>query len=93
MIDGVINVYKWQINLNSSEEHLVGISGYYGLIDGKDEFEVLRSLSLYSNKGKYGPFGNETGHYFSSPTGGKVVGFHGKSSMYLDAIGIHTEYF
>lgn len=54
---------------------------------------VIQSFSFYTSKGKYGPFGEETGRYFSSGiTEGMVVGFHGRSSMYLDAIGVHMQH-
>ncbi|TXG55016.1 hypothetical protein EZV62_020272 [Acer yangbiense] len=50
--------------------------------------EAVRSITFYSNKGKYGPFGLEIGKSFSSTlSNGKVVGFHGRSGVYFDAIG------
>jgi hypothetical protein len=53
----------------------------------------LRSITLVSSRGKYGPFGDEIGTYFTSATTeGKVVGFHGRSSLYLDAIGVHMQH-
>lgn len=54
---------------------------------------MLKSLTFFSNRGKYGPFGEETGIYFTSATTeGKVVGFHGRSGSYLDAIGVHMQH-
>ncbi|KAL5755475.1 hypothetical protein ACOSQ2_020221 [Xanthoceras sorbifolium] len=74
-------------------ENLIGISGFYGPLDGNCCLEVVRSISFYTNKGKYGPFGTEIGTFFNSTvSNGKVVGFHGKSGEYLDAIGVHVEY-
>ncbi|KAK3173859.1 hypothetical protein Dsin_032670 [Dipteronia sinensis] len=77
-------------------EDLVGISGFYGAFDGNCcvEYQVVRSISFYTTKGKYGPFGTEIGTFFNSPActnNAKVVGFHGRSGEYLDAIGIHFE--
>ncbi|XP_035817895.1 jacalin-related lectin 3-like [Zea mays] len=54
---------------------------------------VLRSLTLVSSRGRYGPFGDEVGAYFTSATTeGKVVGFHGRCGLYLDAIGVHMQH-
>lgn len=54
---------------------------------------VIKSLTFYSSRGKYGPFGEELGIFFTSAqTGGKIVGFHGKSGVYLDAIGVHMQH-
>ena len=84
----------WQIKLDESRDFLVGIVGFYGPLKGNDSFEALRSITFYTNNGKYGPFGDEIGNAFtSSVTTGKVVGFHGRSGVYLDAIGVHMEYF
>ncbi|KAM3701880.1 hypothetical protein ACB094_05G208600 [Castanea mollissima] len=82
------------IKLEVSEEFLVRIAGFYGPVKGCDSFKALRSITFYTNKAKYGPYGDEVGDAFtSSVTGGKVVGFHGRSGVYLDAIGVHMEYF
>lgn len=78
-----------QVKLDSPDEFLTSIHGHYGcLIDRAPVF--IRSLTLESNKRTYGPYGIEKGTYFSLPTtGGKIIGFHGKSSCHLDAIGVH----
>ncbi|KAK0599958.1 hypothetical protein LWI29_010192 [Acer saccharum] len=90
---GASTVYKIELE-NHSYEYMVGITGFYGPIDGNCCFEVVRSVSFYTNKGKYGPFGSEIGTFFNSPvSNAKVVGFHGRSGEYLDAIGVHVEYF
>ncbi|KAK9279108.1 hypothetical protein L1049_012783 [Liquidambar formosana] len=82
-----------RINLESASEFIANITGFYGPIEGSGGFEAIRSISFHTNKGKYGPFGSEVGKYFASGFGGKIVGFHGRSSVYLDAIGIHMAYF
>ncbi|KAK3231612.1 hypothetical protein Dsin_003493 [Dipteronia sinensis] len=83
----------YRIKLDRSSEYLIGIMGYYRPIEGNGGFEAVCSLSFYTNKGKYGPFGDQIGMFFSSPlTNGKIIGFHGRSGDYLDALGIHMEY-
>lgn len=53
---------------------------------------ITRSLTFESNMRSYGPFGVEQGANFSFPmTGGKIVGFHGKSGWFLDAIGVYLK--
>uniref|UniRef100_A0A7N2M424 Jacalin-type lectin domain-containing protein n=2 Tax=Quercus lobata TaxID=97700 RepID=A0A7N2M424_QUELO len=85
-----INTIKFDI----STEFLVGVVGFSGPVKGTDNFEALRSITFYTNNGRYGPYGDEIGHAFtSSVAAGKVVGFHGRSGVYLDAIGVHMEYF
>ena len=78
-----------QVKLNYPDEYLVSISGHcsrvveYGPV-------LVRSLMFESNKKMYGPFGIQYGTYFSIPmTGGKIVGFYGRSSWYLDSIGVY----
>ncbi|KAK1555178.1 hypothetical protein Q3G72_022999 [Acer saccharum] len=83
----------YRIKLDSSSEYLIGIMGYYRPIEANGGFEAVCSLSFYTNKGKYGPFGDQIGMFFSSPvTNGKIIGFHGRSGDYLDALGVHMEY-
>ena len=69
----------WQIKLDASTEFLVGIMGFYGPVKGNDDYEALRSITLYTKNGRYGPFGEEIGTSFtSSASRGKVVGSHGR---------------
>ncbi|KAK2660531.1 hypothetical protein Ddye_007064 [Dipteronia dyeriana] len=83
----------YRIKLDISSEYLSCVMGFYGPVEGSASFEVVPSLSFYTNKGKYGPFGNEIGMFFSAPAyNGKVVGFHVRSGFYLDAIGVHVEH-
>lgn len=82
-----------RIKLEYPHELLTCISGYYGPVTRDDHCKVIRSLTFYTSRGKYGPFGEEIGTYFTSTTTeGKVVGFHGRSGSYLDAIGIHMQH-
>ncbi|XP_073005141.1 jacalin-related lectin 3 isoform X1 [Typha latifolia] len=81
-----------RIKFEYPHEILNCISGYYN--NNKDEgSKVLKSLTFFTNRGKYGPYGEESGTYFTSATTeGKVVGFHGRSGMFLDAIGVHMQH-
>ncbi|KAL5557963.1 hypothetical protein UlMin_034174 [Ulmus minor] len=82
-----------RIKLEYPHEVLTCISGYYGGIGREEKPMVIKSLTFYTSRGKYGPFGEEIGIFFTSTiTEGKVVGFHGRSSFYLDAIGIHMQH-
>ncbi|XP_050938316.1 jacalin-related lectin 3 isoform X1 [Cucumis melo] len=85
------NVHR--VKLDYPHEVLTCISGYYGYI-GKDERQqAVKSLTFHTSRGKFGPFGEEVGSFFTSTTTeGKVVGFHGRSSLYLDAIGVHMQH-
>ena len=83
-----------QVKLQYPHEVLICLSGYYGPV-GCDEKspKVIKSLTFHTSRGKYGPFGEEIGTYFTSTTTeGKVVGFHGRSSAYMDAIGVHMQH-
>ncbi|KAI3460323.1 hypothetical protein Pfo_016986 [Paulownia fortunei] len=83
-----------KVDIDGTSEFLIGVEGFYGPFEGVN---VIRSLTFHTNKGKYGPMGTEIGTYFTSlgsmASDGKVVGFHGRSGAFLDAIGVHTEYF
>ncbi|OWM79234.1 hypothetical protein CDL15_Pgr003406 [Punica granatum] len=78
-----------QIILDHPDEYLTSISGYAGKF--LDEI-TIRSLTFQSNKKTHGPFGIREGKHFSfSSNIGKIIGFHGSSSTYLNSIGVHTE--
>ncbi|XP_038991390.1 jacalin-related lectin 3-like [Hibiscus syriacus] len=82
-----------RVKLDYPNEVVNCVSGYYGCIDNEEKRKVVTSLTLYTSRGKYGPFGEEKGTFFTSTvTEGKVVGFHGRSSTYLDAIGVHMQH-
>lgn len=52
---------------------------------------VIKSLTFHTNIRKAGPFGDEQGNSISTKIKeGKIVGFHGKSGLFLDAIGVHV---
>lgn len=79
------------MKLDYPVEFLASIYGYYGRTSEWGPI-LIRSLTFISNRKSYGPFGVEHGTCFSFPmTNGKIVGFHGKSGWYLDAIGVHLK--
>uniref|UniRef100_A0A0D9WIE5 Jacalin-type lectin domain-containing protein n=1 Tax=Leersia perrieri TaxID=77586 RepID=A0A0D9WIE5_9ORYZ len=81
-----------RIKLDYPQEVLTCVYGYYNT-NREEGPRALRSITFISNRGKYGPFGEEFGAYFSSAkTEGKVVGFHGRSGQHLDAIGVHMQH-
>ncbi|KAK7333222.1 hypothetical protein VNO80_29987 [Phaseolus coccineus] len=82
-----------RIKLEYPNEVVTCISGYYGSITANEQPTIIKSLTFHTSRGQYGPFGDEVGKYFTSTkTEGKVVGLHGRSSMYLDAIGVHMQH-
>ncbi|KAJ0087017.1 hypothetical protein Patl1_09216 [Pistacia atlantica] len=85
--------FTHRIKMEYPHEMLNRLSGYYGPVSTDDKSKVIKSLTLYTSRGKYGPYGEEVGTYFTSTTTeGKIVGFHGRSSYYLDAIGVHMQH-
>ncbi|XP_074570068.1 jacalin-related lectin 3 isoform X2 [Curcuma longa] len=82
-----------RVKFDYPNEVLNCLSGYYCTNSYDDSIKVVKSLTFHSTRGKYGPFGEEVGTYFTSNlTQGKVVGFHGRSGLYLDAIGVHMQH-
>lgn len=80
-----------QITLNYPVEYLTSVCGYYGSLSSGSAI-IIKSLIFESNLSKYGPFGFERGMYFSFPmSNGKIVGFHGRASWYLDSIGFYLQ--
>ncbi|XP_057726006.1 jacalin-related lectin 3-like [Arachis stenosperma] len=82
-----------RIKLEYPHEVLSCISGYYGSITKDEKHIIIKSLTFTTSRGQYGPYGEEVGKFFTSTTTeGKVVGLHGRSSFYLDAIGVHMQH-
>ncbi|XP_059279118.1 agglutinin-like [Lycium ferocissimum] len=83
-----------KIIIDGKNEFLIGIEGFYSPVNDNGGLDAIRQIAFYTNKGKYGPYGAEIGTYFSSSAArGKITGFHGRSGVYLNAIGVHMEYF
>lgn len=88
--EGSINMIKFDYPY----EVLTSVCGYYASLTGDDQGRgvVIKSLTFYTNKAKYGPYGEEIGTFFTSTkTEGKIIGFHGRSGCYLNAIGVHLQ--
>ncbi|XP_042493605.1 jacalin-related lectin 3 [Macadamia integrifolia] len=83
----------YRIKFEYPHEVVTCISGFYGSICRDEPMKVIRSLTFHTTRGTYGPYGEEIGTYFTSTkTEGKVVGFHGRSGLFLDAIGVHMQH-
>ena len=68
----------------------MSVRGYVGYFD---DLFIVRSLEVITNLKKYGPFGKEEGTPFelcAPGHGGQIIGFHGRSGAYLDAIGVYA---
>ena len=91
-------IFEFQIKFEYPQEVLSYISGYYGSVGGDEcKSRAVKSLTFHTNRGVYGPYGEEIGTHFTSATAiaktqqsAKVVGFHGNSGCHLYAIGVHT---
>lgn len=71
------------------DEYLISVKGHLGTI--YDRLSV-RSLTFISNRRTYGPYGKEEGAPFELPAaGGRIVGFHGRSDSYLNALGTYVK--
>ncbi|XP_075090066.1 putative late blight resistance protein homolog R1B-23 isoform X1 [Nicotiana tabacum] len=72
-------------------EYLTGIKGTFGRFY---DHSVIKSLCFITNAKNYGPFGCEAGGTPFSlvmKEGVAIVGFHGRSGLYLDAIGVYLQ--
>ncbi|KAI6705146.1 hypothetical protein NL676_008108, partial [Syzygium grande] len=75
------------VNLDYPHEFLISVSGYI-----KHKCSVIQSLTFESNIRRHGPFGKEEGSFFSCAlTCNKIIGFHGRSGIQLDALGVYFE--
>nr|XP_016463415.1 PREDICTED: putative late blight resistance protein homolog R1B-23 isoform X2 [Nicotiana tabacum]XP_016463417.1 PREDICTED: putative late blight resistance protein homolog R1B-23 isoform X2 [Nicotiana tabacum]XP_016463418.1 PREDICTED: putative late blight resistance protein homolog R1B-23 isoform X2 [Nicotiana tabacum]XP_016463419.1 PREDICTED: putative late blight resistance protein homolog R1B-23 isoform X2 [Nicotiana tabacum]XP_016463420.1 PREDICTED: putative late blight resistance protein h len=75
----------------TSLEYLKGIKGTFGYYYGHS---VIKSLCFITNAKNYGPFGCEAGGIPFSlvmKEGVAIVGFHGRSRLYLNAIGVYLQ--
>ncbi|XP_078176383.1 protein GOS9-like [Carex rostrata] len=70
-------------------EYITSVRGHLGYFK---HIYLVRSLTLVTNLNTYGPFGQEDGIPFELPgIDGEIIGFHGRSGTYLDAIGIYVK--
>lgn len=79
-----------QVVFDYPYEILTHITGTYGPAMYKGPV-VIKSLTFHTTKRKHGPFGDEQGSDFSTKLKeGKIVGFHGRKGLFLDALGVHV---
>ncbi|GJN17922.1 hypothetical protein PR202_gb05030 [Eleusine coracana subsp. coracana] len=81
-----------KIELEYPYEFVTGVSGSYREAHG-GSLPVVRSLTFTTSRGKvHGPFGyDDQGMPFAYPMeGGVVVGFTGRSSWHVDALGLYV---
>ncbi|KAG5588222.1 hypothetical protein H5410_048656 [Solanum commersonii] len=79
-----------EINIDSPSEYLTGVSGTYGLYDS---YLIIKSIKFHTNLSDHGPMGsviNTDTNFSFIMQGGVVVGFHGSSGAFLDAIGLYV---
>lgn len=89
---------KWGIPAGGTEpleiclepdEYLTAVKGHVG--DHQGRF-CVKSLTFIGNRRTFGPYGEEQGALFELPAaGGRIVGFHGRSGSYLDALGTYVK--
>ncbi|XP_031401926.1 jacalin-related lectin 4-like [Punica granatum] len=76
------------VTLDYPDEYLTSISGC-----SNTNLCIIQSLSIHSNRRKYGPFGDENGNPFSfhdkQIKDGKILGFFGKCGSYVNSIGAY----
>lgn len=81
--------YLSQIVFDYPDEVLTHITGTCGPLMYMGPI-IVRSITFHTNRGRHGPFGDEQGASFTSKLKeGKIVGFHGRGGLFIDAIGIH----
>ncbi|CAL9102959.1 unnamed protein product, partial [Musa textilis] len=77
------------------DEYFNSISGFYGPTIPEHD-TVIKQLTLGTNKGTSVTVGTVQGEHFPFPNPPlppqyKIVGFHGRASTFIDAIGIYYE--
>ena len=78
------------IKLNWPEEYLTKISGTQKTL--YEKAYCIESLFFHTNLNKYGPFGPTNGTPFElCMKDGVIVGFHGRSGVYINAIGVYVK--
>ncbi|KAL6839832.1 hypothetical protein ACP4OV_029642 [Aristida adscensionis] len=86
-----------KIELDFPYEFVTGVSGCYGPVHAGSA-PVVRSVAFATSRGReHGPFGDDAGAgggggvpFACAMEGGVVVGFAGRSSWHVDALGLHV---
>jgi hypothetical protein len=74
----------------SNDEYVKFISGYLGR-DPYVTSDVICSVTIYTNKGKFGPYGMKAPDNFNLTTkedGFEIVGLWGRAGQFMNALGI-----
>lgn len=81
---------RLQIKLDV-DEFITNVSGYVGVVQDAANI-VIRSLKFQTNIREFGPYGTEAGTPFTFPVNpeDKIIGFFGRSGVFLDEIGFHV---
>ncbi|XP_060181505.1 agglutinin-like [Lycium barbarum] len=79
--DGIVEKFAAEINIDCPSEHLTGTSGTFGLFG---PYLIVKSIKFHTNLSL-----TDTNFSFIMQ-GGVVVGFHGSSGLFLDAIGLYV---
>ena len=79
-----------QIHLDA-DEFVTEMAGTIDKFDINND-TVISSLKIVTNLQTFGPWGDENGAPFTIPvqSGSGIVGFFGRSGVYLDAIGVYV---
>jgi hypothetical protein len=80
----------WHVQVYlAPDEYLTSVKGHLGDCNGRF---CVRSLTFVGNRRTFGPYGREEGSPFELPaSGGRIVGFHGRFSYYMDALGTYVK--
>ncbi|KAK0598690.1 hypothetical protein LWI29_037039 [Acer saccharum] len=77
------------ITMDWPKEYLTSISGTH---HSYKKQHVIESICFHTNKMTYGPFGGTQGSPFDLPLKDRdIVGFYGRASNYIDAIGVYQQ--
>ena len=77
----------------STSEFLKEVSGTFALY-GRDNHNIITSLKFVTHVKSYGPFGQAKGTTFTIPVqkNSSIVGFFGRSGIYLDALAVYVHH-
>ncbi|XBI52223.1 hypothetical protein VPH35_034618 [Triticum aestivum] len=77
----------------STSEFLKEVSGTFALY-GRDNHNIITSLKFVTHVKSYGPFGQAKGTTFTIPVQktSSIVGFFGRSGIYLDALAVYVHH-
>ncbi|VAH55797.1 unnamed protein product [Triticum turgidum subsp. durum] len=72
-----------------ADEYLTGVEGH---VDYSGHGLIVKSLTFVGNRRTFGPYGEKQGAAFELlAAGGKIIGFHGRSNSYVNALGTYVK--